>query len=467
VFRVLVVDDGDVVGGRVAELCLRHHVQLRGIPASIIDVASAGLHAVEGTPLPPAVSHLLAQRGISDEGLGAHRLLLRHVLKANLIMTGTQAALDALCAAFPAAVPKAFRMTEIAELYDMVVGVAPLREHTVLLDRARMAADVGDHYDLPTHDGAAQGLSEFVEEIDRSSAWLAGVWASMAPEALAAAPTLSPGPGDAPEVAVPLQVLGVPIVVRCTGSARAALAEEVRTIWRWCARDDGAEPVVDLEACVESDPQLLASAFARHAIASPDQGSVIHYLSSTISVRAIEARAGELFMMHAAAVALDNGDVLGFVAPAGAGRTTVARVLGRHISYVTDETLAVTPQGDVVPFPKPLAIDAQDAWVHKEQWGPDALGLIPPPPTLRLSHLFILERDPDAESEPSEVAVDASEALELVAAQCSYLTSMPDGRERLAALLATVHVSQLRYHEALSLLPFVLSRSASKPEVVG
>ncbi len=71
---------------------------------------------------------------------------------------------------------------------------------------------------------------------------------------------------------------------------------------------------------------------------------------------AISGLRGEALMLHASAVALDDGRVIGFVGPSGRGKTTASQALGRTYGYVTDETLAIRADGSVVAYPKPLSI---------------------------------------------------------------------------------------------------------------
>ena len=101
-------------------------------------------------------------------------------------------------------------------------------------------------------------------------------------------------------------------------------------------------------------------------------------------------------MLHAAAVALDDGRVIGFVGPSGRGKTTASQALGRTYGYVTDETLAIRPDGSVVAYPKPLSIGARPG--HEAHRA--GLGARPSPgPTgkLRLAALVLLDRRPDVE----------------------------------------------------------------------
>jgi hypothetical protein len=74
------------------------------------------------------------------------------------------------------------------------------------------------------------------------------------------------------------------------------------------------------------------------------------------------------FAAHAAAVATDDR-VVAFPAVSGQGKTTLAAAAVLDgFAYVTDEALVLDDTGDVVPYPKPLALSA---------WSCEKLGLEP------------------------------------------------------------------------------------------
>ena len=80
-------------------------------------------------------------------------------------------------------------------------------------------------------------------------------------------------------------------------------------------------------------------------------------LTSRLTVAAILENAGELMMLHACAVASPvTGAVVALVAKSGTGKTTAASVLAGTYGYVSDETVAIGPDGSVVPYPKPLSV---------------------------------------------------------------------------------------------------------------
>lgn len=449
-FRVLIVDSRNTVGSALAERLLRRHLALRGLTSLDVHVSSAGFDAVDGEPMEPAVSEVLDLYRADSANFAARALTPAMLAEADMVIVGSRGDREALLAGHPQADSRTFRMTEVAELYDLVVAIAPLHEHATMLHSARQATDIPEHYDLAQPPLTADALAAFADEADKGAAWLASVWAVMAPQ--------EPGIQLMPEalgtiVDIPLDAFGVPVLVRCTGSGAAELAREVMRIWSRCVRSDTRAPHVEIEACVESDPVALAQARLRRAIAFDDPINVLHMLSSTVTVRAIDARQGELIMLHAAGIALDNGDVTAFVAPSGTGKTTIARMLGRHYSYVTDETVAITLDGTVLPYPKPLALVTDRSVGVKDQWGPDSLGLRTPPADLRLARIVILDRTADGPGDATFEQLELLEGLAALASQVSYLSELPGKLHTLAELVKSVGgVYQLRYREAPSII---------------
>ena len=253
---------------------------------------------------------------------------------------------------------------------------------------------------------------------------------------------------------VALNAFGVSVEVRCTGRGAEDLAREVTRIWSRCLRADGKQAELQIEACVDPDPEVLAKARQRRAVAYDNPASVLHVLTPTVTVGAIDARRGHLVMLHAAGIALDSGDVIAFVAPSGTGKTTIATFLGRHFSYVTDETLAMTLDGAVVPYPKPLSVVTEDADGLKDQTRPDDLALREPPPELRLARIVLVDRTPDGPDVAEWTDVELLDGLAELTAQVSYLKEIPGMLHTLADLAdSTGGIRRVRYREVASLLP--------------
>lgn len=173
-------------------------------------------------------------------------------------------------------------------------------------------------------------------------------------------------------------------------------------------------------------------------------------LASRATVTAIEQLRGRAILLHAAAIALDDGRVVGFVGPSGRGKTTAVSELAKTYRYVTDETLAVLADGTVLPYPKPLLIGPKTApkqAVPASGRGLRAVGDGP----LRLAALVLLDR---REGVPTPVVskVGIVEALIGLARESSHLTGLDEPLARLIEQIsATGGVRRIAYTEAVTL----------------
>lgn len=184
-----------------------------------------------------------------------------------------------------------------------------------------------------------------------------------------------------------------------------------------------------------------------------DVAAALHQLSTSVTLAAIEAAAGRLWMLHAAGLADPaTGAAVALVAPSGTGKTTAARTLGRSLGYLSDETVGLTAEGEVLPHPKPLSVVT--AGTLKQQVSPEDAGLLPAPATARLRSVVLLERDGSAT--PWLEPVRTAAALPVLAEQTSYLTRLPRPLSHMAAILdRTAGVQRLHYREVADTLPLV------------
>ncbi|MDE0545354.1 hypothetical protein [Microbacterium sp. C7(2022)] len=228
---------------------------------------------------------------------------------------------------------------------------------------------------------------------------------------------------------------------------------------------------VDLSTFSEPDAALVRAAWA-DALADPDaevetwvtprEGVEIDVMLSDLSTRvtlaAIDARRGQFWMLHAAGLALDNGQVVAFVGPSGRGKTTASRALGARFGYVTDETVAIDASGRVWPYRKPLSIIEAGARV-KVQRAPSSIGLravadVP----LQLAAVVVLDRISDTEKSdaaalPVAERIDLGDAINDLVEQSSYLSLMPAPLQTIAAHVEAVGgVLRVTYSEAQTLL---------------
>ena len=221
-----------------------------------------------------------------------------------------------------------------------------------------------------------------------------------------------------PSVAEPCaHVRAFDVVVPIVASG-ATLREAVVEAWRDALTDQPAT-VAPVEA------------------AGGDTATALHHLSPAVTTAAINHRAGELVMLHAAALAdPPTGRTAVLVAASGTGKTTASVTLGRRFAYLSDETAAITRAGAVLPYRKPLSIISDGDL--KTQIAPSALGLLTSDRAFRLGALLVIERVPDHVGAPLVEPLDTVDAIAAIAPQSSFLPSMDKPLHRLAELVDLV-----------------------------
>lgn len=227
--------------------------------------------------------------------------------------------------------------------------------------------------------------------------------------------------------------------------------ESIKAQWVDLAQDGTGEPDRVIHAGLGDYPDSSDGA----SLVRADSAEMLaQRITSEVTIGAIGGLRGEALMLHASAVALDDGRVIGFVGPSGRGKTTAAQALGRTYGYVTDETLAVRVDGSVVAYPKPLSIGRRPGVKATE---PASTAGLRGAPTddLRLAALVLLDRRPDVEH-PFVESVPIIEALSALAPQMSYLSALQHPlRSLLEAILSTGGVRRVVYAEASSLPPLI------------
>ena len=241
---------------------------------------------------------------------------------------------------------------------------------------------------------------------------------------------------DAFGVVVPVEVHGADLAAAVGGAWQDALTT--------------AEPTVGpVTAAVTGHTSAM--------VQGVDIEEVLHNLSPAVTTHAIGQRAGRLVMLHAAALAEpDTGATAVLVAASGTGKTTAARTLGRRLLYLSDETAAITRDGHVLPYRKPLSIIESLGTHLKTQVAASTLGLDTSPCECRISALLVIERVPDHPDQPSVTPLDVVDAIAAIAPQTSYLPSLERPLHRLAEVIEFAGgAHRVTYREAATLDPVI------------
>ncbi len=251
--------------------------------------------------------------------------------------------------------------------------------------------------------------------------------------------------------------IGARVELRLAGPRLDELESRLRQVWERCL-----DPVGGVDAGVIGI-RLAAhgqesGALQRGAddLSSDDLELLLVRATQTVTVRFIKARVGELLMLHAGAVCHPvTGASLVFVAESGTGKTTLTRKLARIYSYLTDETVAITDEDRILPYPKPLSVRHHGDSVKREIAPGELVGL---PEGLEpwVARVLLLDRDDHHVGQPTFEELGLLDAIAALAPQSSSLHALPRGLHRCADLIgATGPVLRVRYREATSLTPLV------------
>lgn len=231
-----------------------------------------------------------------------------------------------------------------------------------------------------------------------------------------------------------MEVLDVRIDVELPSAVDPRVRHLIERAWQRCLAPSGAR------------------AEQRVQWRGPDNATGMHLLSQDVTRTAIDARAGQSLMLHAAAVANpQSGAALAVAGASGAGKTTWVQAHGRNRRYLSDETVLISSDLRIVGIPKPLSLGHRGL---KEQVAPDEFGLQKAHGTEFLAGLWILDRDGTETARLEDV--DLLDALPLLAEQASYLNALPQPLHQLAAVVSGCGgLKRARYREASDLSDLV------------
>ena len=244
---------------------------------------------------------------------------------------------------------------------------------------------------------------------------------------------------------VDVSVLGVRMRIEV---ADPMLVEPVREAWHLC-RDLLAHADTDV------DCPTTVSVAAPGSDMPIERARALQGLTQSVTAAAIRHQAGRAVMFHAGALAHPvTGAAVAYVAPGGTGKTTLTRVLGPGLGYITDETVAVCDNLRILPYPKPLSIRRTDG--AKDEVAPGRLGLQLPAVEPRLAALLMIRRDPGAGTEPRVEGVGLLDSLAALSPEVSSLARLPRPLRTLADVVdGAGGLLKVTYAEAGSLRPLL------------
>lgn len=276
------------------------------------------------------------------------------------------------------------------------------------------------------------------------------------------------GYGDGVQSTVPHRVailaMGVPWVLDLT-ELRAPDRARVRHNWSRALAgdldpDDPTLPVFTLSY------DALGGRDGVQLVRGPEGDADLDYaISRALTVATITRRAGSALMLHAAGLAAPDGRTVVLVAQSGTGKSIASRVLGRHLGYVSDETVVIEEDDAVTPYPKPLSlIPKGGSRTSKGEHSPDDLGLLPTPPSPRLAAVVLLDRNPEC-SAPSLTRIPLVEGIVDTLPQTSSVLALRQPLQRLARALRVgggpYRLTYAEIEECVDLLTDVLTEGAS------
>ncbi len=233
---------------------------------------------------------------------------------------------------------------------------------------------------------------------------------------------------------VELRVLGTRVAVD-TSSLTSDERAHLHSLWDWCLIDPTAAPpepgirLVHERGTNPGPPTQI--------VVGMDWEALPYRLSGAVTIEALRQRVGTDLLFHAAGLSDGAGRVVVLVAASGTGKTTAARTLGTRLGYVSDESVAIRPDGSVTAYQKPLSLVQGESRVRKVEVSPEAAGLIRAPGDLTFARLVLLVRDPELEGAPVVEELDILDAAVRAAAQTSGLAKLTAPLDWLARALTT------------------------------
>lgn len=253
-----------------------------------------------------------------------------------------------------------------------------------------------------------------------------------------------------------LRALGATVEVQVTGDTAYAAWAEIRRVWHLCAAPESeATPDAVIHA-VHGTASATINDLANGIVENSNLPDLMQMLTQAITRAAIDAQAGRLVMLHAAGIQDPmTGATVALVGPGGIGKTTLIRTLCPGFGYITDETVAVTDDNTVLPYPKPLSVRREPSGPWKDETDPLHFGALAPVQPTTLVAIVLLNREDRYAGPPAVEAVPTLDAIAALTPETSHLPEMEKPLQRMAALCDSVGVVRVTYGEAEDLAPLL------------
>lgn len=232
--------------------------------------------------------------------------------------------------------------------------------------------------------------------------------------------------------------LGASLELNVTGEGAETMVHDLRRLWARCIKPAPVEvEAVPLSVTATSTPAEQLTSLTQH-----------------ITRRLLEAQVGRVLLLHAGAVCHPvTGASIIYVAPGGTGKTTLSARLATRMGYLTDETVALTSDGRILRYPKPLSVCVDGS--GKMEISPDDAGLMMHHPSPVAASMVLLDR---GDHDTALQELDLIDALIGIGPEASSLNRLPRPLHRLAdAHAAFGPIRRARYRESSELADLIFA----------
>lgn len=253
-----------------------------------------------------------------------------------------------------------------------------------------------------------------------------------------------------------LGALGATVEVRVSGGRAESAVAEIERVWHLCTAPADGHPVAKVRVALDDGIPSLAN-LDKGVVEGSSLPDLMQMLTQAVTRTAIDAQAGRLVMLHAAGIQHPTtGATVALVGPGGTGKTTLIRTLCSGLGYITDETVAITDDNTVLPYPKPLSVRREPSSPWKDETDPLHFGALAPSKPAILAGIVILDRKDGYLGSPTVEPMFTLDAIAALTPETSHLPEMEKPLRRMADLCDSVGgVMRVTYGEAEHLAPLL------------